>query len=123
MTELKPQLEVRTVAGPMVRFDPSQMRFFLDESRVIVVVWHRQKGKDFTAAGKAVDHCIRTHQDWYIISLTQRQADATFAKCRQHFEAFKEDFKLQGKRLSARDGTTSSGMMRSTRRSRRRLAY
>jgi phage FluMu gp28-like protein len=83
----------------MVRFDPSQMRFFLDESRVIVVVWHRQKGKDFTAAGKAVDHAMRTGQDWFIVSLTQRQADATFAKCRKHFEAFKHDFKLQGEAL------------------------
>ena len=73
---------------PVVRFDPSQRRLFEDEARVIVVNWHRQKGKDFTTAAKAVDHCLRTGQDWFIISITQRQADATFRKCRAFAKAF-----------------------------------
>ena len=55
--------------GPIIRFDPSQRRLFDDNARVIVVNWHRQKGKDFTAAAKAVDHAIRTKQDWFIVSL------------------------------------------------------
>jgi hypothetical protein len=82
----------------MIRFDPSQQRFFRDEARVIVVNWHRQKGKDFTAAAKAVDHAMRTGQDWFIVSLTQRQADATFAKCKKVFEAFKRMLKIKAAR-------------------------
>jgi phage FluMu gp28-like protein len=83
-----PALEV----GPMIRFDPSQLRFFQDEARVVVVNWHRQKGKDFVAAAKAVDHAMRTGQSWYIVSITQRQADATFDKCKKVFDAFKAMF-------------------------------
>lgn len=78
--------------GSMIRFDPSQKRFFLDEARVIVVNWHRQKGKDFVAAAKAVDQAMRTGQNWYLVSLTQRQADATFDKCKKVFSAFKAMF-------------------------------
>jgi phage FluMu gp28-like protein len=32
---------------------------------------------------------MRTGQDWYIVSLTQRQADATFAKCLKVARTFK----------------------------------
>ncbi|MCC6679264.1 MAG: hypothetical protein IT445_00025 [Phycisphaeraceae bacterium] len=64
-----------------VTFDPAQQRFFADTSRVQVVCWHRQKGKDFTTAAKAVIDALESHQAWYIVSLTQRQADATFEKC------------------------------------------
>lgn len=66
----------------MISFDPQQQALFDDDSRVIVVNWHRQKGKDFTTSGKAVDDAMRTAEDWFIVSLTQRQADATFRKCR-----------------------------------------
>ena len=79
-----------TISEPMIRFDPSQRRFFVDPARVIVVNWHRQKGKDFTAAAKAVEHALRTGQTWYIVSLTQRQADATFDKCKKVAVAIKE---------------------------------
>ncbi len=64
------------------KFDPSQRRLMDDEARVIAVIWHRQKGKDFTTSAKAIRSALRTGQDWFIVSLTQRQADATFAKCR-----------------------------------------
>lgn len=64
-----------------VQLDPAQQRFFADPSRVQVVCWHRQKGKDFTTAAKSVLHALETGQPWYIVSLTQRQADATFEKC------------------------------------------
>src|SRR4051812_8856998 len=78
----------------VIDLDPSQRRLFLDKSRVIVVVWHRQKGKDFTAAAKAVGGALETKQDWFIVSLTQRQADATFAKVLQIAKTYK---KLLGK--------------------------
>lgn len=83
-------IEPQPALTPAITFDPSQRRFFDDRSRVIVVNWHRQKGKDFTAAAKAVDHALATHQTWYIVSLTQRQADATFAKCKQVARTIKE---------------------------------
>jgi len=66
-----------------ITLDPAQKRFFDDDSRVQVVNWHRQKGKDFTTAAKAVLSAMETGQDWFIVSLTQRQADATFAKCKK----------------------------------------
>lgn len=69
--------------------DPAQQRFFRDEARVIAVCWHRQKGKDFATAAKAVWHAIQTGQTWHIVSLTQRQADATFEKCKQWAKAYK----------------------------------
>jgi len=82
-----------------ITMDPAQVRLLFDESRVQVVCWHRQKGKDFTAARKAVRDAMKTGQDWFIVSLTQRQADATFDKCKfwaRHYEAklqeYAEDF-------------------------------
>lgn len=78
----------------MIEFDPSQRRMFEDRARVIVVNWHRQKGKDFTAAAKAIDQAMSTGQDWYIVSLTQRQADATFEKCRRVARAFERMLKI-----------------------------
>jgi phage FluMu gp28-like protein len=88
--------EPATHPSPMIRFDLSQEKFFRDESRVIVVNWHRQKGKDFCAAAKAVDHAMRTGQNWYLISLTQRQSDETFKKCEKFARAFQAMFKMQG---------------------------
>lgn len=81
----------------MVSFDPSQRRFFDDDSRVIAVNWHRQKGKDFVAAAKAVASSARKKQNWYITSLTQRQADASFDKADKFVEAYKTVLKMKGK--------------------------
>jgi phage FluMu gp28-like protein len=79
----------------IVQWHPWQRRLFADTSRVEVVNWHRQAGKDFCAAGKAVDHALRTGQDWFIVSITQRQADATFAKARTFADIFKRALKAQ----------------------------
>ncbi|HEX8342213.1 MAG TPA: hypothetical protein VF624_15020 [Tepidisphaeraceae bacterium] len=100
-----PAVETRPAPASVVRFDPSQRRLMDDESRVIVVVWHRQKGKDFTAANKAIRHAMRTHQTWYIVSLTQRQADATFAKCRDAVKQFAE---FVGKLIDFDEGSFES---------------
>ena len=77
-----------TQPDSVIRLAPCQRRLFDDQARVIVVNWHRQRGKDFAAAAKAVDHAIRTGQAWYIISITQRQADATFDKAKAIARAF-----------------------------------
>jgi len=82
-----PQSAIRN-AESVIRLAPCQRRLFADAARVIVVNWHRQRGKDFAAAAKAVDHTIRTGQDWYIVSITQRQADATFDKAKAIAKAF-----------------------------------
>lgn len=84
-------------ASPLegVRMDPAQLRLMDDESRVIVVNWHRQKGKDFTTARKAVRDALKRGETWYIVSITQRQADATFDKCKlwaQHYQAKFHEF-------------------------------
>lgn len=73
----------------IIQFDNSQRRLFEDPARVIAVNWHRQKGKDFTAAAKAVDSAIRTGQSWYIVAMTQAQADETFAKARRVADLYK----------------------------------
>jgi phage FluMu gp28-like protein len=65
-----------------VKLDAAQQRFFADQARVQVVCWHRQKGKDFTTAAKAVLEAMERGESWYIVSLTQRQADSTFEKCK-----------------------------------------
>lgn len=83
-------------ASGVIELYPYQRRFFADDARVLIAIWCRQAGKDFSTACKAVDHAIRTRQDWFIVSLTQRQADATFAKCKQVADAFKQAFKLVG---------------------------
>ncbi|MEM9415365.1 MAG: terminase family protein [Planctomycetota bacterium] len=85
------------VASPLegVQMDPAQQRLMADDSRVVVVNWHRQKGKDFTSARKAVRHAIKTGESWYIVSITQRQADETFAKCKlwaRHYRAKFEEY-------------------------------
>lgn len=80
----------------MIQWDREQQVLFNDQSRVMVVNWHRQKGKDFTASGKAIDDAMRTGRDTFIVSITQRQADATFAKCKQFARAYKEALKLTG---------------------------
>ncbi|MEM9881404.1 MAG: hypothetical protein AAF800_00615 [Planctomycetota bacterium] len=82
MTTLTPPSSKVTLA-------PWQLRFYEDDARVQVVCWARQLGKDFTTAAKAVLDAMQTGKAWYIVSLTQRQADQTFAKCRVvvHFES------------------------------------
>jgi len=88
----------------VINLYPYQRAFFKDAARVLVGIWCRQGGKDFTAAAKAVDHGFRTPQPWYIVSLTQRQADATFSKCRSVAKAIKGAVKARGAlRESERD--------------------
>ena len=88
---------------PVIRLYPYQQAFFADDARVQVAIWCRQAGKDFTTACKAVRHAMLTGEAWYIVSLTQRQADATFAKCKMVAEGFRQLLKLQGE-IVATDG-------------------
>jgi phage FluMu gp28-like protein len=74
----------------MITLDPSQRRFFDDAARVIAVNFHRQKGKDFTAACKALNEGCKTAQDWFIVGMTQAQADETFRKCKLIVKGMKE---------------------------------
>ena len=74
-----------------------QLALFADTSRVVVGCWCRQAGKDFTTACRAVTHALETHQDWYIVSVTQRQADATFAKCRKIAAAYRKVLQLKAR--------------------------
>ena len=96
MDQADAQARIDAAVSPVINFDASQRRFFADRSRVIIVNWHRQKGKDFTAAAKAIDNALETKTDWFIVSLTQRQADATFAKCLRVAHTIKRLLKLQG---------------------------
>jgi phage FluMu gp28-like protein len=67
---------------PVVNFDHHQQILANSTAQTEAVCWHRQKGKDFTAAGIAVKDAFVTGHDWFIISITQRQADATFRKAK-----------------------------------------
>lgn len=88
--------ELRKARKSVFEFLPYQQAFLADQSRVLVGCWCRQAGKDFTAAAKAVTSAIKTGQKWYIVSITQRQADATFDKCKTFANAFKMALKAQG---------------------------
>ena len=90
---------------PIIQFDPSQRRLFEDPARIIAVNWHRQKGKDFTAAAKAVASAIETGQSWYVVAMTQAQADETFAKCKH----VAESYKLLLKRMYGSDDVREEG--------------
>lgn len=83
-------------APGVIEFMPWQRRFFADKSRVKVGCVHRQGGKDFVSACEAVDDALEKHTDWYIVSMTQRQADETFAKCRQVADIFKRVARKKG---------------------------
>lgn len=71
---------IEAAAKSAIVFDRSQRAVFDDTSRVIAVNFHRQKGKDFVAAAKAVNEGCRDGQSWWIVGMTQAQADETFAK-------------------------------------------
>ena len=58
------------------------------KARVKVYKWCRQAGKDFEASLEASFNAVEDHQPWYIISLTERQALATFDKVKQHLRAW-----------------------------------
>ena len=83
--------------------DPAQRRFFHDQSRVQVVNWHRQKGKDFTTAAKATAQAMGDGQTWYIVSLTQRQADETFDKCKWWAERWRVGFEEAARTFTEAD--------------------
>jgi phage FluMu gp28-like protein len=80
----------------IIHLHPWQERFFRDRSRVKLGIFHRQAGKDFVAAAEAVDDALSTGADWFIVSITQRQADATFAKARTIANAYKRVAKAVG---------------------------
>jgi phage FluMu gp28-like protein len=87
--------QIEPEAGSVVAFDPSQRGLFADKARVCIVNWHRQKGKDFTAAAKAVASAMEG-QEWFIVSKTQRQADATFAKAKKFFRSYQHVLRKLG---------------------------
>jgi len=88
----------------IIQLDPWQRRWFEDPARIVVIKAHRQSGKDFDAAAIAVDDAFRTGGVWSIVSITQRQADETFAKAKKIAEAFKRAAKKRGEiTLSERD--------------------
>jgi len=75
------------IGQAVVKLTDYQMRAITDTSRIVVLCWCRQAGKDFTTSLKAVLDAIESGQNWYIISLTQRQALATAKKAQQHIRA------------------------------------
>jgi phage FluMu gp28-like protein len=64
-----------------------QRRAIEDQHRIVILCWCRQAGKDFTTSLKAVIDAMETGEDWYIVSLTQRQALATAKKAQMHARA------------------------------------
>ena len=95
-----------TAAPSVIEFMPWQRRFFEDRPRVKVGCVHRQGGKDFVSAAEAVDDALTTGSDWYIVSMTQRQADQTHAKCRQIADVMKRAARIVGEtRLTERQFT------------------
>ena len=92
----KPQASSPKPKASVISLHPWQRRYLDLTGRTIALCWHRQAGKDFSTACRAVDHAFTTGQHWFITSLTQRQANATFQKCRQVAEAYKAVLKKRG---------------------------
>jgi len=76
---------VRQAVVPLPGYQHEAMKA---KGRVEVYKWCRQSGKDFTAALKASLQALSTGQPWFIVSLTERQALATFDKVKMHLRAF-----------------------------------
>ena len=100
----KKKLSKAAAAKKGLLFDPSQNRVYRDDSRVIAVCWHRQKGKDYVSAAKAVIQAMAKGETWYIVSLTQRQADETFEKCKLWAKKYRDLFKEWGREEAIESG-------------------
>lgn len=72
---------------PEIKLGEWQYDAIMENARVTILCWARQTGKDFTASLKAVLDALDTGQNWYIVSLTQRQAMATAKKAQMHAKA------------------------------------
>lgn len=73
--------------GEIVRLPEYQKRALRTKARIAVRKWARQTGKDFTTSLEAILDASESGQNWYIISLTQRQALATAKKAQMHVRA------------------------------------
>ena len=75
------------IGEAVIKLTDYQLAAVQDKSRIAIFCWCRQAGKDFTAALIAVLDALETGNNWYIVSLTQRQALATAKKAQQHAKA------------------------------------
>ena len=75
------------IGEAVIKLTDYQLAAIQDKSRIGIFCWCRQAGKDFTAALIAVLDALETGNNWYIVSLTQRQALATAKKAQQHAKA------------------------------------
>ncbi len=71
----------------LIKLTKYQQRYIKDTARIKVAKWCRQAGKDFITSLEAVMDALEYRRDWFIISLTQRQAEATAQKARMHCQA------------------------------------
>ena len=82
---------------------PYQAESFRRRSGVSVDIWSRQTGKDFTSACAADDDAMAKGRDWFIVSLSQRQADQSHDKCKLVAEALKQAYAISGE-ITGSDG-------------------
>ena len=75
------------VGDALIKLTDYQLKAVQDKSRVAIFKWCRQAGKDFTASLIAVLDGLESGNNWYIVSLTQRQALATAKKAQTHARA------------------------------------
>lgn len=78
----------RSIGNAVVPLPHYQMEALSTKRRVKVYKWCRQSGKDFTASLEACFNALRDGQNWFIISLTERQSMATFEKVKMHLKAW-----------------------------------
>jgi phage FluMu gp28-like protein len=89
----------------VIKLTDYQLKAIQDKSRIAIFKWCRQAGKDFTASLIAVLDALETGNNWYIVSLTQRQALATAKKAQQHARAIGAAVgDLQEKQYKDKDG-------------------
>ncbi|MEM6551779.1 MAG: terminase family protein [Planctomycetota bacterium] len=96
----KAKREPDAFTADSIRARPWQRKFYADPSRILVGCWARQLGKDYTTAAIAVNGAASRREQWYIVSLTQRQADQTFEKCKRWADMIKAAYDAEVYRQS-----------------------
>lgn len=78
----------RQVGRALVPLPAYQFEALTAQRRIKVYKWCRQAGKDWIASLEASLDALTTGRPWYIVSLTERQALATFDKVKIHLRAW-----------------------------------
>ena len=88
-----------------------QFRYYQDKSRFKFGLWSRQTGKDFTSEAEAVEDCLTSpRNEWMVAAPSERQALDSLDKAKEWAEAF--DLKIADYQ-ERREGSSSETLLKS----------